>query len=265
MKKLWSTVVIMLFAGFAQAQSMGTLQVTGKAGRFQIFQKVKAVRCTLGKRGACDAAVFFDLNKAHAVSAGSYLVGFENSIYPGVVNVTAGQAVTLNLETIQVPSQISGNKIRVYRDFSAPVEQKKIFLTMFMMNRHFFRLEQSHFGDLYLAGSWERDYVQRFTYEICPKIKALGNVKKSAESLCRIWNNTIDSSDLKDFYSFADDGTFQEMWVTYPGDVIPSKHPRYLVSAPMGEQDTVAVFPGAYKVQGDGQNSQAIRVTVGQK
>lgn len=271
MKKLWSTVVIILFAGFAQAQSqspsqsMGTLQVNGQVGRFQIFQKVKAVRCTIGKRGACDAAVFFDLNKAQAVPSGSYLVGFENSIYPDLVTVDAGQAVNLSLETLRVPSQVRGSKIRVYRDFSAEVEQKKILLTMFTMNRHFFRLDQANFGDLYLAGSWERDFVQRFTYEICPKIETLGRVAEEALSLCRAWNSATEASALKDFYKFEDDGTFQEMWVTVPGDVIPSKHPRYLVSAPMGEQDFVAVFPGAYKIQGEGKNSAALSVTIGPK
>ncbi|MGZ3775285.1 MAG: hypothetical protein ACXVCY_09445 [Pseudobdellovibrionaceae bacterium] len=268
MKKLWSTVLLLLFASLTQAQSasqsQGTLQVNGQAGKYQIFQKVKAVRCTVGQRGACDAPVYFDLNKAQVVAPGAYLVGFENSIYPDLVNVDAGQAVTLNLGTISIPSQIHGNKIRVYRDFSSPVEQKKILLTMFTMNRHFFRLDQENFDDLYLAGSWERDFVQRFTYEICPKIQSFGDVSPAALALCKTWNTATDASALSDFYKFSDDGTFQEMWVTSPGDVIPSTHPRYLVSAPIGEQDVVAVFPGVYKIQGEGKNSLVVSISVGQ-
>lgn len=266
MKKWCSTVLMLsLFAGLAQAQSMGALQVNGQPGKFQIFQKVKAIRCTLEKRGACDAAVFLDLNKAQEMPSGAYLVGFENSIYPDVVKIDAGKTVTLNLQTMKVPSGIRGNKIRVYRDFSSTIEQKKIFLTVFMLNRHFFRLDDQNFGDLYLTGSWERDAVQRFTYEFCPRVESYGSIDKAASLLCKTWNNATEPNALKDFYIFNDDGTFQEMWVTYPGDVFPSKHSRYLVSAPLGEGDVVAVFPGVYKFSGEGKNSTPISVTVGQK
>ncbi len=60
--------------------------------------KVKAVRCAVGQRGACDAPIFFDLNKPASVPAGSYLIGFENSIYPDIVEVSSGSTTTLNLE-----------------------------------------------------------------------------------------------------------------------------------------------------------------------
>lgn len=263
MKKWWITVSALLFAGLAQAQSMGSLQVNGQAGKFQIFQKVKAVRCTIGQRGVCDAPVFFDLNKAQAVPAGSYIVGFENSIHPEIVTVDAGRNVNLYLERVTVPSQVKGQRIRVYRDFSSLVEQKKMYMTMFMMNRHFFRLEKENFGDLYLTGSWERDFVQRFTYETCPKIESYGNVSSSAAAVCKAWNTAKDPMGLRDLFDFASDGTLQEMWVTFPGDTFASKHPRYLVSSPMSDQDFVAVFPGVYKVQAEGKNMPAVSVRAG--
>lgn len=263
MKKWWITASMMLFAGIVQAQSLGALQVSGQPGKFQIFQKVKAVRCAVGQRGACDAPVFFDLNKPQSVPAGTYIVGFENSIYPEMVNVRAGGTTTLYLETLRVPSQVRGQKIRVYRDFTSLVEQKKIYMTMFAMNRHFFRLDKDNFGDLYLTGSWERDYVQRFTYETCPNLSALGDVSSSAAAVCRAWNTAKDPMGLRELYNFGNDGTFQEMWVTFPGDVIPSKHPRYLVSAPLTDQDFVAVFPGAYRVQAEGKNMPSVAVKVG--
>ncbi|KYG64607.1 hypothetical protein AZI85_04140 [Bdellovibrio bacteriovorus] len=264
MKKWWIAVSTLLFAGLAQAQSMGAMQVNGQAGSQQLFQKVKAVRCQVGQRGACDAAVFFDLNKQQALNPGTYIVGFENSIYPELVTVNAGRVTNLYLERVTVPSQVKGAKIRVYRDFTSLVEQKKIYLTMFMMNRHFFRLDKDNFGDLYLAGLWERDFVQRFTYEVCPRIDAYGEVASSARAICKSWNSAKTSNDLRDLYNFANDGTFQEMWVTFPGDVIASKHPRYLVSAPITAGDFVAVFPGVYKVQAEGKNQTAVTVKTGQ-
>lgn len=247
----------------AQAKSLGSLQVLGEAGRFQIFQKVKAVRCDVQKRGACDAPIYFNLNTPQNVPAGSYLVGFENSLYPEMVKVEAGQMVSLNLEKVAVPAAVKGSRIRVYRDFTSLTEQKKIYLEMYMMNRHFFSLDASNFGALYLAGAWERDYVQRFTYDICGKLSSLNEVSASARTVCDAWNSAKGPMDLRALFNFGSDGSVQEMWVTYPGDTIPSKHSAYLVSAPMGEQDFVSVFPGAYRVQAEGKNMVSVPVKTG--
>jgi hypothetical protein len=40
------------------AEEFGSMRVLGEPGRFQIFQKVKAVRCRLDTRGACDVPIF---------------------------------------------------------------------------------------------------------------------------------------------------------------------------------------------------------------
>lgn len=250
-------------ASAPEGVSSGALQVNGTPGKFQIFQKVRAVRCDMSKRGACDAPLILDLNKAQSIPAGDYLVGFENSMYPGVVTIQPGQATVLNLETVRVPSGVRGQKVRIYRDLSEGIEQQKIFMEMFVMNHHFNRLEKDNFGDLYLAGAWERDYVQRFTYELCPKLDLYGEVPVEAKDVCAAWNTAKTASDLSPLFQFNSDGTMQELWVTHPGDVISSKHPRYLVSVPMTDSDFVAVFPGAYKVQADGKGTRAISLKVG--
>lgn len=252
MKYLLMTLMMMFAATGASAQSMGALRVDGERGKFQIFAKVKAVRCSTETRGTCDPAIYFDLNEAKAVPAGAYLLGFENTIYPELVQVRSGETRTIVLEKLTVPSSVKGDKIRVYRDFASLVEQKKMYLTMFYMNRHFFRLDKENFGDLYLTGSWDRDFVQRFTYEVCPKIDAYGEVSPGARSVCRAWNTASKPQDLRELFNFAEDGTFEEMWVTFPGDVIPTVHPKYMVSVPIGEADFVSVFPGAYRFQGEG-------------
>lgn len=242
----------------------GSLQVNGTAGRYQVFRKVKAVRCDTNLRGSCDAPISLDLNQAVTVPSGNYLVTFENSMYPGVVAVNAGQSTVLNLERLAVPASVRGQKIRVYRDFADVTEQQKMLLETFTMNRHINRLEKENFGDLYLAGSWERDFVQRFTYEICPKLNLYGEVPVEAKTVCDAWNSARTPEELRPLYQFNIDGTLQEMWVTYPGDVVSSKHPRYLVSAPMTGDDFVAVFPGTYKVQAEGSKaSTAVSLKVG--
>lgn len=260
MKSIWMVLATMMLSSLAHAD--GALQVSGQAGKFQIFQKVKAVRCSMVKRGSCDAPIFFDLNKTQNVPAGNYIVGFENSIYPELVTVSEGRTANLALERVNVPSQVRGQRIRVYRDFGAAVEQKKIHLTMFLMNRHFFRLEKENFGDLYLTGSWDRDFVQRFTYETCDRISSY-NAAAEAKAACATWNSAKIPSDLSSLYLFKNDGTFFENWVTPPGDVIPSEHPKYLVATPMSDSDFVAVFPGAYKFQAEGKGMPAVSVKVG--
>lgn len=264
MKNMWMIFSSLFLAGIVQAQSMGAMQVSGQAGKFQLFQKVKAIRCDTTQRGACDAPVFFNLNQAQNLAAGSYIVGFENSLYPGLVTVSAGQTTNLNLERVAVPSTVKGQKIRVYRDFSSSIEQNKILTSMYWMKRHFFRLDRANFGDLYLTGAWERDFVQRFSYETCGSMKSVTAVEANdAKAVCNAWNSAKRAEDLAPVYAFNGDGTFVEKWVSAPGDVFPSTHPRYLVSAPMTEQDFVAVFPGSYKVQAEGKGMPAVIVKTG--
>jgi hypothetical protein len=271
MKHLLMTLTMMFFAVGASAQSLGSLRVEGERGKFQLFAKIKALRCSTETRGQCDPAVFFDLNETKGVPAGSYLLGFENTIYPELVEIRAGETRTIYLEKLSVPSGIKGTKIRVYRDFSSLVEQKKMYLTMFYKNRHFFRLDKENFGDLYLTGSWDRDFVQRFTYEMCPAMMEWKDEAKAATSpialaVCRAWTSASKPQDLRELFNFAEDGTFEEMWVTAPGDAFPTKHPRYLVSAPIGESDFVSVFPGSYRFQGEtskGKPGKAVIVKAG--
>lgn len=262
MRNIWIIFSSLLFAGLTQAQSMGVMQVNGQPGKFQLFQKVKAIRCDSTKRGACDDPVFFDLNKPQALQEGTYIVGFENSINPSFVRISSGQTTHLNLERIAAPSSIRGQKIRVYRDFSNVTEQNKILMSMFYMKRHFFRLDKANFGDLYLTGAWERDFVQRFSYNVCGRLRDFDANAEAIEN-CNFWIKAQSPQDLAGMYAFNADGTFIENWVTEPGDVIPSKHPRYLVSAPMTDQDFVAVFPGVYKFQAEGKNMPAVSVKTG--
>lgn len=262
MKAILISALFLLMASAAQANS-GALLVTGEAGPYQIFKKVKAIRCDSKQRGVCDAAVFFDLNKSQVVPAGTYILGFENSIYPGWVYVEPGQTTSVALEKVAVPNGVRGEKIKVYRDFTTLTEQRKIYFTMFSMNRHFFRLDKNNFGDLYLTGSWERDFVQRFTYETCPRLHLYPEATASATTVCKAWNTAKRMTDLRDLYDFGADATFKEMWVTFPGDVIAVKHPRYLVSTPMTQTDFVSVFPGVYRFLGEGRNAVSVQVRVG--
>lgn len=263
-KQLWVALSVMLFAGSAWAQAMGALAVNGAGGENQGFRKVKAVRCDTTKRGACDNPVFFDLNKATAVPAGTYIVGFENSINPDLVQVREGSTTTLQLERIDIPAVMNTNNVRVYRDMSKLVEQKKLYMTMYYMKRHFFFLDKENFGDLYLAGAWERDFVQRFTYEACDSVSNEEGVPASverAQRICKAWKDARSPMDLRSLFNFGvgygeKDGSFDQIWVSTPSDSLVMKHPRYLVAVPIKGSTFVSVFPGAYRISAEGKDAK---------
>lgn len=263
-KQIWTALSVMFFAGSALAQAMGSLAVNGAGGENQGFRKVKAVRCDVSSRGSCDNPVFFDLNKPTAVPAGMYIVGFENSINPDLVQVREGATTTLQLERINIPENMRDQKVRVYRDMGKLVEQQKIYMTMYYMKRHFFFLDKENFGDLYLTGLWERDFVQRFTYEACSSVKLPYDPPATAEqgkALCDVWNSAKRPADLKVLFDFGvgpkdKDGSFTQLWVTSPTDTLKMKHPPYLVAVPLKGSTFVSVFPGAYRISAEGKDAK---------
>ncbi len=265
MKNIFKTIPLLLMVGFAQAQSSGTLQVNGQAGKYQLFAKVKVIRCEAP--GKCNDPIFFDLNKEQALAPGKYLVGFENSLNPNMVEISEGRPTVLQLQTLSIPAQVRGQNILVYRDLSSSVEQAKIMLSFFQLKQHFSRVEASRFGDLYLTGSWDRDVLRYFDYSICPKIRDYASKNKDAPALvydvCSAWVQGTQAQDLKPLFRFNGDGSSEQYWVSYPGDVFTRKIPRMLVSVPVTDVDTVSVFPGVYKIQSQEKGAQAISVTVG--
>lgn len=265
MKKYALAFPILMLAHVAWAQATGTLQVNGQASKIQLFQKVKAVRCEAP--GKCDAPVTFDLNKPQALAVGNYIVGYENSLHGDIVRINAGATTVLSLQTVNVPTAVRGQKIKIYRDLSDTFEQKKILESFFQLKQHFFRVEAERFGDLYLTGTWDRDYTRRFDYSICPKIrdyrKANSNVPEMALQSCQAWTEAAKSSDLAPLFTFFGEGHFEQRWVSYPGDIFVTKVPRHLVAVPATESDTVSVFPGVYRFQSEDTSIPAVSVRVG--
>lgn len=260
------------------ALSMGTLTVQGEAGPNQLFAKIKAVRCdeptqkVNAKTGipevqrSCDAPVFFDLNKVMPLPAGKYILGFENTLYPGFYDIQDGDAKIITLEKIVIPKSFAKESlVRIYRDFSALTEQKKIYMQMYYMGKHFFRLtNQYKFGDLYLADSSRLDVVQRINYSFCSQIHLYNPVREHSRFVCDSWNEAESMMDLTDLYRFNTDGTYQEAWANAPGDIVPIRHARHLVSAPLKPTEYVSVFPGVYQLRGESGSSRTLsKVTVG--
>ncbi len=266
------------FAAAAQVAS-GQLTIRGELGPSQKFALVKAQRCekpTVKSRNSklipsvlqrnCQAPVYFELNTPTSLPVGQYLLGFENTIYPGLVEVQADTNVTFDLEKIEIPAAFSKEKqVRVYRDFSALVEQRKIYLSIYYTGAHFFRLTKYSFGDFYLTSKLERDYFQIRTFKPCANLWSYQGLRAHAKFVCNTWNNAKSMMEMADLYRFdpaggPTEGTFQEALYFEPGDIQAVKHGKYLVSVPFEPSSFVSVFPGVYRISVDGKNIPSIRV-----
>lgn len=100
----------------------GSLTVLGQAGAMQYSNQVVAQKCEVpeatvnAKTGMrklikkCDTPIKFSLNNLQNLESGSYIVGFENTIYPGFVQISAGSHVQIELQKITISSQLAKEK-----------------------------------------------------------------------------------------------------------------------------------------------------------
>lgn len=236
----------------AQTEATGTIVVKGDASPFQIFNRVKAVKCSpsvsngtiIANKKSCTDTVYFGINEPKALTVGFYILGFENSIYPGFVQVSAGEEKTINLQKISIP----GNGVaKVYRNLSSSVEQKKMMFTQFQLGKAFFSLATYDFGDLYLRKFPLKDLMPNIEYSYCESVSE--NDDPQAKSLCRALDAKTFIA-MKEFFEFNSDSTHAEYVPRTPGDAFKYTFDRLLVSAPtVGAESFVNVFPGEYTIE----------------
>ncbi len=245
------------------------IKVIGQAGATQQFGEVIAIRCDEPQFGSnartgmrtitrqCDEPVKFSLNKTQSLNPGQYIVAFENSIYPGFVTVVDNQTMTIQLQKISVPKSLSQERnIKIYRDLSSLVEQKKMYFEKFYYGKNIFRQTIRKFGDFYLAGLTDIDTAPQTNYAYCSenaidKLRLVVDIREHAKFVCETYNQAQSFMDYADLFRFGASGMAQEASADYPGDIIPKMHLRYLVATPMSANDFVSVMPGVYRIAGD--------------
>ncbi|MBC7420356.1 MAG: L,D-transpeptidase family protein [Bdellovibrio sp.] len=246
------------------------LRVNGEAGPTQQFGLVLASKCTepnftnnpkSGMRVAerrCEQPVQLSLNAASALPAGDYIVGFENSMYPGFVKVKEGAVTNIQLMKISIPEKFAAKDaaVKIYRDMTSLTEQKKVYFEKFYFGRGLFRQTIRKFGDFYLAGMGDIDMVGSASYSFCSennigKLKLVTDVREQAKFVCESYNAAKSMMDYADLYKFGTNGTYQEAFADYPGDIIPKQHLRYLVATPVPAGSFVSVMPGVYRMRGE--------------
>lgn len=257
------------------------LKVTGQAGATQQFGQVIAIRCDEPQfsenprtqmrviNHQCDRPVAFGLNVAQGLPAGKYLVGFENSIYPGFVQVRAGEVTSIQLQKIAVPPSFAKERgIKVYRDMTSLVEQKKVYFEKFYFGKNIFRQTVRKFGDFYLAAGNDIDLASQANYSYCSdnvidKLRLVVDIREHAKFVCESYNSAQGMMDYADLFRFDSRGSYQEASSEAPGDIIPKRMLRTLVATPMKGSDFVSVLPGVYRVAGESGQSDIRATNVG--
>jgi hypothetical protein len=239
----------------------GSLLISGEAGSTQYFSYVKAIPCKevngVVQRATCriEKAVAISLNVESQLPYGPYILGFENSLYPGFVRI--GKKVQkINLEKIKISDfEVKRNSelYRVVRDFSEHLEKSKNSFQTYFVQQPIFNLAQYGFGGLYLKGSFQKDVSSRLSYRACSKSSIKQVLSDEAKTFCN--NAKVDSLvPTKEFFSVNKvdgkaDGTFTEKWINEDiMDVVEVKHPYHLVATPLKFDDFVSVFSGSYRV-----------------
>jgi murein L,D-transpeptidase YcbB/YkuD len=257
--------------------STGSLTVIGQAGPMQYSNQVVVQKCQepevsinskTGMRKLikkCNAPLKFSLNTMQTLESGSYIVGFENTLYPGFVEISAGANIQIELQKIVISNQLAKEKnIKIYRDMGSLVEQKKIYFQQYYSGQSLFRETIRSYGDLSIAGLGEADVSASTPNSYCSEnnlnsLVLAKDIREHALFVCETLNSAQNMMDLADLYRFQPNGTFQEAVVDYPGDIFPKRHLRKLVGAPMKQTDFVSVMPGHYRIVTEsGKNSELI-------
>lgn len=242
------------------------LRVLGEPGFSQQFSKPVAIRCdeptftTNPKSNMrviqrhCDKPLQFELNKDQELPPGKYMVAFENTIYPGFVEVRAGAVASVELQKIQIPEAFAKEtQIKIFRDFSSLIEQRKVYFEKFYFGRNIFRQVVRQFGDYYIAGLGDIDWASSKDLVYCSeneidKLQLASDIREHAKFVCESFNQAEGMMDYADLYRFASNGTYQEAFADYPGDVMPKRFLRTLVATPASAKEFVSVMPGVYRL-----------------
>lgn len=273
MKSFSFLAAFFFFATSCFAQTK--LLVKGEAGPSQLFRQVKAIRCDrVAKK--CTQFYYFNLNQPEKVEPGSYIVGFENSLYPGWVQVTTNQTTTLELVKVPVPASLASQaRLRVFRDLDADIEKNKILFTQHHLGRPFFRLSQWSFGDLYLTKPGQLDITARLNYDVCNKSQYTDPEVEEAKLVCQNATKALQSQDWRNMsplFQFSgkdhmerelQKGQYIQNLVSEAGDRRQILMRRQLVSALIKGTDFVSVFPGRYRFLSEVPHSSSFSVSVG--
>jgi hypothetical protein len=242
------------------APVVGAIVLKGEKGPTQYFHRAKLLKCeTVTKsanqisvqRGSCKNPQYVGINEEVNLEPGKYLVGYENSLYPGTVEIKAGLLTTIELQSIQAPQDAV--EVRVYRDFSKLGEQRKQYFYTWGAGGTFFLQAEWDFGDFYLPKWPQRPSIPNLDYNYCTQKSP--TLAEESVDICRAWKSSS-FIELTDLFDFDSKGRFKQFWVGRPGGLFKFQNKRHLVGAPFKTNEFVSVLPGQYVVEFTGSDGK---------
>lgn len=258
------------------SSDQGRFILLGEPGPTQLFDRAKLVRCSLNTekrglsaitRGGCEAPIYLEPRVEHLLPAGFYLLGYENSIFPGFVEIKAGELAKVSLQKIEVTAanaaDLTGD-IKIYRDLARLTEQRKVMASSFALAGNMFSVARYDFGDHYIRAWPMPETVRRQTFSLCENNKVFGSMPPRAARLCRMWRagqgGTTHPFVISEFYQFnppasldptgRSAGGARVFSIGSPGDDFPVFWRKQLVATPLQVGSFVSVLPGAYVIEG---------------
>lgn len=173
------------------------VKVEGLMGPTQLFREVTAIRCSNKTYKGClkgemegdvhkSPEVYrFKVNEATHLPVGSYMLGVENSLYPGWLNVSCSPVpqsltndsevstctpIVIKLPGFSLPEEYSNaHSVLIYRDLTKPDEQRKILNHDFYLGNSFLQQAPTSSSDksFYLVSGNQIDMVQRMNLDYC--------------------------------------------------------------------------------------------------
>jgi hypothetical protein len=240
----------------------GSVILRGVPSAAQRFNRGKLIRCDVrliggaqfaATRNSCDTdhPSYLPLSQPGkdqptSVAPGYYILGFENSVYPGFLQVKAGEQSVIELKQVAIPA---GGSVKVYRDVNALTEEFKLYFSTYVLGQSVFKLAEYSFGDLYIKAFGTRDGAVPLTYKTCESAKLPAMTTKGAR-ICKAWNMGTFMT-MTEMFNFNPNGSYLQYEVGLQGKPYPYPMGRLLVAKRTTAEISpfVNVLPGQYVVE----------------
>jgi hypothetical protein len=251
-------------AALTKPAAQGFFVLSGTPGPKQYFKNAYMYRCQpqVGENGAflatrescgnAETPYSFPLNTKQTLPSGYYILGFENSLYPGFVYIAQNQITQVNLQTISTPANPATAIFKIYRDLSTLTEQRKTYFTEYVLGTQMFEEADYEDGDFYMAADGMESAVRSAHNKYCqnktPESLISPDIEPKATRLCLLY--ALPSFMLAtEFYDFDSSGSYTEYAVETNAKPTLIQHRRHLVSRPVAAGESVAVLPGTYVME----------------
>jgi hypothetical protein len=254
------TLFGLVMISYADAKANGTIRISGQPGEGQpnhalmykcLIENVRSSNSGWQAiQNSCEDPITIEINKDVSVPQGNYLIGYSNTVYPGLYPIADYRRYNIYLQQVDTQGGV------VTRDFGRNIEQIKLYFSEFLIGKRFFNLSEYQGRGVYLQQQHYPSLTKALNYSACED-KNIRKKSDEAELICEMRNTGL-FMDMMHTFQFNREREIADLWVTKPGDIFPYEHKGgHLVTSPSHRPARVAVMPGAYLItRPDGTESK---------